>query len=46
MESSAEVVQEALSVGAWGYVVKPKAQSDLLPAVEAAISKRQFVSSI
>jgi CheY-like chemotaxis protein len=38
MESSAEVVQEALSVGAWGYVVKPKTQSDLLPAVEAAIS--------
>lgn len=44
MESSAEVVQEALSVGAWGYVVKRKAQSDLLTAVDAVISKRQFVS--
>ena len=43
-ESSAEVVQEALSLGAWGYVVKTRAGSDLLTAVEAVISGKQFVS--
>jgi DNA-binding NarL/FixJ family response regulator len=43
-ESSAEIVQEALSLGAWGYVVKTRARSDLLAAVEAVISGKQFVS--
>lgn len=45
-ESSADVVQEALSVGAWGYVLKTRAESDLLAAVEAVLSGKQFVSSI
>jgi len=44
-ESSAEVMQEALSLGAWGYVVKTRAGSDLLPAVEAVLLEKQFVSS-
>jgi len=44
-ESSADVVREALSVGALGYVVKTRAGSDLLPAVEAVILGKQFVSS-
>jgi DNA-binding NarL/FixJ family response regulator len=44
-ESSADVVQEALSSGAWGYVVKNRAESDLLAAVEAVISEEHFVSS-
>jgi DNA-binding NarL/FixJ family response regulator len=44
-ESSAEVVKEGLSVGASGYVVKPRAASDLVAAVEAALSGRRFVSS-
>lgn len=43
-ESSADVVQEALSVGAWGYVVKIRARTELLAAVEAVISGKQFVS--
>jgi DNA-binding NarL/FixJ family response regulator len=43
-ESSADVVQEALSLGAIGYVVKTCAGSDLLPAVEAARQGRQFIS--
>lgn len=38
-DSSAEVMQEALSVGACGYVLKIKAASDLLPAIDAAISR-------
>jgi DNA-binding NarL/FixJ family response regulator len=36
-ESSADVVQEALSTGACGYVVKAKA-SDLLSAVNSALA--------
>jgi DNA-binding NarL/FixJ family response regulator len=37
-ESSADVVQEALSLGARGYVVKVQAESELLAAIDAAIS--------
>jgi len=44
-ETSADVVQEALSLGARGYVVKTNAGSDLLPAIEAVLRDRQFVSS-
>jgi len=43
-ESSAEMVQEALNLGAWGYVVKTSAASDLLAAVEAVLEGRHFVS--
>ncbi len=44
-ESSADVVQEALSLGALGYVVKAHAGSELLAAVEAVLQGKQFVSS-
>jgi DNA-binding NarL/FixJ family response regulator len=43
-ESSADVVQEALHLGARGYVVKIRAAIDLLAAVEAVLEGRQFVS--
>jgi DNA-binding NarL/FixJ family response regulator len=43
-ESSADVVQEALSLGAQGYVVKAMAASKLLAAVEAVLAGRTFVS--
>jgi len=43
-ESSADIVQEALSLGTCGYVVKIQAQSDLLAAVDAVLEGRQFVS--
>ena len=43
-ESSSEVVQEALQLGAWGYVVKTRAATDLLAAVDAFREGRQFVS--
>jgi DNA-binding NarL/FixJ family response regulator len=43
-ESSPEVVQEALNLGARGYVVKMRAAMDLLPAVEAVLEGRRFVS--
>ncbi len=41
-ESSADVVREALKLGAWGYVVKAHAASDLLPALEAVLAEKQF----
>jgi len=41
-ESSADVVQEAFSLGALGYVVKEHAESELLAAVEAVRQGRQF----
>jgi DNA-binding response OmpR family regulator len=43
-ESSAEVVQEALALGALGYVVKVHMGTELLPAVDAVLQGRQFVS--
>src|SRR5579872_5143034 len=44
-ESFADVVQEALSIGAMGYVIKAFAGSELLPAIEAVLENRQFISS-
>jgi DNA-binding NarL/FixJ family response regulator len=43
-ESSADVVQEALSLGASGYVVKTRAATELLAAVEAVLIGKHFVS--
>jgi DNA-binding NarL/FixJ family response regulator len=45
-ESSAEVVQEALSLGALGFVIKMHAAGDLLLAVEAVLRNEQFVSRL
>jgi len=42
-ESSAEVVREALGLGARGYVVKTDAVSDLLEGVNAVLRGDQFV---
>lgn len=43
-ESCADVVQEALNLGAWGYVAKATAGRDLLAAVEAVLLGQHFVS--
>jgi len=43
-ESSADVVREALILGARGYVHKPRAARDLLRAVEMVLRGEQFVS--
>jgi CheY-like chemotaxis protein len=45
-ESSADVVLEAFSVGAYGYVVKMEAGGELLAAVDAAVRGEQFVGKI
>lgn len=44
-ESSANVAQEAFRLGAMGYVVKGRAGSELLAAVEAVLQGKQFVSA-
>jgi DNA-binding NarL/FixJ family response regulator len=44
-ESSPDVVQEALGLGALGYVVKTHAGRELIAAVEAAREGRLFVSA-
>ena len=44
-ESSADVVRAALSLGAVGYVVKARAGTELLAAVQAVLRGERFVSS-
>lgn len=43
-ESSVEIVQEAMSFGACGFVFKTMAASELLTAVETVLSGLKFVS--
>jgi DNA-binding NarL/FixJ family response regulator len=43
-ESSADVVQQILNEGALGYVLKARAESELLAAVDAVRRGVQFVS--
>ena len=44
IESSSEVVEAALSLGAAGYVVKTRIARDLPAAVDAVLGGRRFVS--
>lgn len=44
-ESSVDIVQEAFSAGAWGYVVKSDAQSELLLAINTVLGGQKFVGS-
>jgi len=44
-ESSDDMVETALSLGAWGYVLKCRAASDQSAVVEAAISGVRFAGS-
>ena len=44
-ESSSDVVQEALSVGARGYVIKDMVLADLFTAVETVLAGMTFVSN-
>ena len=44
-ESSADIVQEAFSLGALGYIVKMDAGSELLAGVDAVRRGRRFVSA-
>ena len=42
---STDIVKEALSTGAGGYVVKSNSGRELLPAIEAVLRGKQFVSA-
>lgn len=44
-ESSLEIMQETLDLGALGYVHKSQVQSDLLLAIESVLDGKQFVST-
>jgi DNA-binding NarL/FixJ family response regulator len=44
-ESSVDLIEEALSLGAMGYVIKAHAASELLTAVDAVLKGRRFVSN-
>jgi len=44
-ERSSDIVEEALRTGAVGYIVKSEASTDLLPAVDAVLRGKQFVSA-
>jgi len=44
-ESSAELVKNALRLGAQGYLLKSEAASELLLAVDAVLQGDQFISS-
>ena len=41
-ESSPEVIEEAISLGARGYVLKMQAEADLLTAVDAVLQGKRF----
>ena len=44
-QRSPDIVEEALRTGGGGYVVESKAATELLPAVEAVLQGKQFVSA-
>lgn len=44
-ETSAEVLKEALSLGAWGYIVKQQIGKDLLAGLTSVLQGRRFVSA-
>lgn len=44
-ETDADVVREALNLGAVGYVVRQRTSSDLLPALAAVLQGKRFVSA-
>jgi DNA-binding NarL/FixJ family response regulator len=45
LESSPTAVEEAFRLGALGYIHKLRTDLDLIPAIEAVLSGKQFVSS-
>ena len=45
-EYSAEIVEAAFSLGGQGYLIKSRAEGELLPALEAVREGGQFVSAV
>jgi DNA-binding NarL/FixJ family response regulator len=46
VDSSPEVVQRGLELGALGYVLKLAAGDDLVPAVQSALRGQRYVSEL
>jgi DNA-binding NarL/FixJ family response regulator len=44
-ESSSDLIRETFRLGSLGYVHKPQVLTDLLPAIDAVLGGRRFVSS-
>jgi len=44
LEASPETVQAAFGVGAQGYIHKLSVEADLIPAIEALVAGRQYIS--
>lgn len=44
VHADSDYAREALHVGALGYVIKPRLASDLVPALEAVLDGKRFVS--
>ena len=44
-ETSADIVKEAIGLGAMGYVVKTKVQSELLKSIDSVLEGKQFIGS-
>jgi DNA-binding NarL/FixJ family response regulator len=42
-ESSPEVVEDAFSIGAWGYVLKANAGSELFGALDSVAREQRFL---
>jgi DNA-binding NarL/FixJ family response regulator len=45
-DNSLDMVQEALSTGVQGYVYKARVQSELLPAIDAVLQGKQFLTNV
>lgn len=45
LESFPDLIHETFRLGGWGYVHKLRAQLDLLPAVDAVLAGKEFVSN-
>ena len=44
-ETSADVMKEAIGLGATGYVVKAKVESELLKAIDLVLEGKQFIGT-
>jgi len=46
LETSSDVIREALSLGALGYVNKSRAQTDLLPALDLVLAESDSLPAV
>lgn len=44
VNSDPDMIREVLNCGALGYIHKPRVERDLLPAIQAAVDGKQFIS--